>query len=83
MEDIDRADLGREQLFVLFNEYEEGPAIQISELQVLQAVARLEEYSFLNLRRTDDGERHYGMHKLAQEAMRYNLKIRSSIKTLV
>ncbi|QPC76889.1 hypothetical protein HYE68_007641 [Fusarium pseudograminearum] len=52
-------------------------AMQISELEALQAVARLQEFSFLNLRRTDDGERRYEMHKLVQEAILYDLRIRS------
>ncbi|UZP35205.1 hypothetical protein NXS19_003021 [Fusarium pseudograminearum] len=59
------------------DEDEEASAMQISELEALQAVARLQEFSFLNLRRTDDGERHYEMHKLVQEAILYDLRIRS------
>ncbi|GKU06587.1 unnamed protein product [Fusarium langsethiae] len=59
-----------------------GSTTEVPELEVLQAVARLKEFSFLNLRRTDDGERRYEMHKLVQEAIRYDLMIRSLTKTL-
>ncbi|KAM0355575.1 hypothetical protein ACHAP4_007556 [Fusarium culmorum] len=59
------------------DEDEQGSTIQILELEALQSVARLKEFSFLNLRRTDDGERRYEMHKLVQEATRYDLRIRS------
>ncbi|RGP61624.1 hypothetical protein FSPOR_9950 [Fusarium sporotrichioides] len=64
------------------HEDDAGSTTQVPELKVLQAVARLEEFSFLNLRRTDNGERHYEMHKLVQEAVRYDLMIRSLNKTL-
>ncbi|CAG2007331.1 unnamed protein product [Fusarium graminearum] len=59
------------------HENEQGSGIQISELEALQSVARLQEFSFLNLRRTEGCERRYEMHKLVQEAIRYDLRIRS------
>ncbi|SCO84729.1 uncharacterized protein FRV6_08856 [Fusarium oxysporum] len=52
---------------------------QVSELEVLEAIARLREFSFLSLRQTDDGGRRYEMHKLVQEAIRYGLRVRGSI----
>ncbi|KAF5963528.1 hypothetical protein FCOIX_13806, partial [Fusarium coicis] len=48
---------------------------QVSELEVLTAIARLKEFSFLSLRQTDDGIRRYEMHKPVQEALRYGLKM--------
>ncbi|ESU07843.1 hypothetical protein FGSG_02411 [Fusarium graminearum PH-1] len=59
------------------HENEQGSGIQISEFEALQSVARLQEFSFLNLRRTEGCERRYEMHKLVQEAIRYDLRIRS------
>ncbi|EXL39770.1 hypothetical protein FOCG_17622 [Fusarium oxysporum f. sp. radicis-lycopersici 26381] len=52
---------------------------QASELEVLEAIARLREFSFLSLRQTDDGDRRYEMHKLVQEAIRYGLRVRGSV----
>ncbi|KAF0635463.1 hypothetical protein FPSE5266_01997 [Fusarium pseudograminearum] len=60
------------------DEDEEASTMQISELEALQSVARLKEFSFLNLRRTEGYERRYEMHKLVQEAIRYGLRIQSS-----
>ncbi|KAH7182439.1 uncharacterized protein B0J16DRAFT_321221 [Fusarium flagelliforme] len=54
-------------------------ATQVSELEVLAAVARLMEFSFLRRRQTDNGERSYEMHKLVREALQYGLSIHSSI----
>ncbi|KAI7762669.1 hypothetical protein LZL87_014290 [Fusarium oxysporum] len=56
---------------------------QPSELEVLEAIARLREFSFLSLRQTDDGGRSYEMHKLVQEAIRYGLRVRDSVVTTV
>ncbi|RGP72388.1 hypothetical protein FLONG3_6784 [Fusarium longipes] len=54
---------------------------QDTELGVLEAVARLREFSFLSLRQTvDDGGRRYEMHKLVQEAIRYGLGVRDFAK---
>ncbi|KAF5634005.1 hypothetical protein F25303_8938 [Fusarium sp. NRRL 25303] len=55
---------------------------QVSDLAVLQAAARLKEFSFLSLRQPDDGGgRRYEMHKLVQEAIRYGLRVRRSAAT--
>ncbi|EKJ77904.1 hypothetical protein FPSE_01997 [Fusarium pseudograminearum CS3096] len=56
---------------------DEDKTQDVSELGAKEAVARLQEFSFLNLRGTYDGERRYEMHKLVQEAIRYDLRIRS------
>lgn len=48
---------------------------QASQLELLEAVARLNEFSFLRPRQTDDGGRSYEMHELVQEAVRYGLRI--------
>ncbi|EXA28621.1 hypothetical protein FOVG_19787 [Fusarium oxysporum f. sp. pisi HDV247] len=52
---------------------------QASELEVLEAIARLREFSFLSLRQTDNSGRSYEMHKLVQEAIRYGLRVRGSV----
>jgi tetratricopeptide (TPR) repeat protein len=41
--------------------------------QVTEAIARLCEFSFLSIQDTGDGNRAYKVHKLVQEAMRYEL----------
>ncbi|EXK76699.1 hypothetical protein FOQG_18568 [Fusarium oxysporum f. sp. raphani 54005] len=56
---------------------------QVMGLEVLQAAARLKEFSFLSLRQTEDGDRRYEMHKLVQEAIRYGLRVRGSAATTV
>jgi hypothetical protein len=57
--------------------------MQVSKLEVLAAVARLKEFSFLRLRQTHDGRRSYEMNKLVQEALRYGLSIHSPIETIM
>ncbi|KAM0293764.1 hypothetical protein ACHAPM_011486 [Fusarium culmorum] len=57
--------------------------IQVSELEVLEAIARLKEFSFLSLRQKDDGGQRYDMHKLVQEAIRYGLRVRVSAVTTI
>jgi hypothetical protein len=42
---------------------------------------RLKEFSFLSLRRKEDGGRSYEMHKLMQEAIRYGLRVRGPMET--
>ncbi|KAM0540048.1 hypothetical protein ACHAO7_011577 [Fusarium culmorum] len=61
-----------------YDEEDEISTRRVSDLQVLQAVARLKEFSFLSLRQTEDGGRSYEMHKLVQEAVRYGLRARNS-----
>ncbi|KAJ4094509.1 hypothetical protein NW760_012662 [Fusarium oxysporum] len=56
---------------------------QVSELELLEAIARLREFSFLSLRQMDDGERRYEMHKLVQEAILYGLRVRGSVMTTI
>ncbi|KAF5258408.1 hypothetical protein FOXYS1_11026 [Fusarium oxysporum] len=52
---------------------------KVSELELLEAIARLREFSFLSLRQTDDAGRRYEMHKLVQEAIRYGLRVRGCV----
>ncbi|EXK26979.1 hypothetical protein FOMG_16419 [Fusarium oxysporum f. sp. melonis 26406] len=52
----------------------EGSMKQATEIEVLEAITRLKEFSFLSLRQTEQGERRYEMHKLVQEALRYGLR---------
>ncbi|SCO84731.1 uncharacterized protein FRV6_08858 [Fusarium oxysporum] len=53
---------------------------QATELEVLEAVTRLKEFSFLSLRRIEDCKQIYEMHKLVQEAIRYGLRMRGPAK---
>ncbi|PCD20311.1 hypothetical protein AU210_016178 [Fusarium oxysporum f. sp. radicis-cucumerinum] len=55
----------------------------VLDLEVLQAAARLKEFSFLSLHQTEDGDRRYEMHKLVQETIRYGLRVRRSAATTV
>ncbi|KAM0291794.1 hypothetical protein ACHAPM_011766, partial [Fusarium culmorum] len=65
-----------------YDEEDEISTRRVSDLQVLQAVARLKEFSFLSLRQTEDGGRSYEMHKLVQEAVQYGLTVRGSVATM-
>ncbi|PCD20313.1 hypothetical protein AU210_016180 [Fusarium oxysporum f. sp. radicis-cucumerinum] len=84
---VDSQDIPQE-LMVAAGRYNVGPVNpvgsqdstrQVSELELLEAIARLREFSFLSLRQTDDGGRRYEMHKLVQEAIRYGLRVRGSM----
>ncbi|KAF9774760.1 hypothetical protein IL306_007207 [Fusarium sp. DS 682] len=57
---------------------DEDSDLRVSELEVLEAIARLKEFSFLSLRQTADGGRSYEMHKLVREALQYGLRISSA-----
>ncbi|GFP57503.1 kinesin light chain [Trichoderma asperellum] len=52
-----------------------------TDLEVLQAVTRLVEFSFLHTRRVEEGQRSYEMHKLVQEAIRYGLRVQQPDKS--
>jgi tetratricopeptide (TPR) repeat protein len=87
---VDSQDIPHELIAAAANQFNNGSnndqadqnsAMQVSELEVLTAVARLKEFSFLRLRQTDNGMRSYEMHKLVQEALQYGLKIHSLIET--
>ncbi|KAL6908256.1 hypothetical protein GGI43DRAFT_135092 [Trichoderma evansii] len=52
---------------------DEDKAEQVPEIEVQQAVMRLMEFSFLDMRRGEGGLRSYEMHKLVQEAIQYGL----------
>ncbi|KAM0270685.1 hypothetical protein ACHAPA_003160 [Fusarium lateritium] len=87
---VDSQDIPHELIAAAANQFNDGDQndqadqnsdIQVSELEVLTAVARLKEFSFLRLRQTDDGVRSYDMHKLVREALQYGLRIHSLIET--
>jgi tetratricopeptide (TPR) repeat protein len=82
---VDNQDIPQELLaaaaHTIKNKDDQSSTRQISELEVLEAVARLKELSFLSLRQTDDGGRSYEMHKLVQEAIRYGLTMSSLAET--
>lgn len=56
-------------------------AQQRIERELIQAITRLKEYSFIRMRRMNDGNRSYEMHKLVQEATRYGLTVRKPTET--
>ncbi|KAF6515472.1 hypothetical protein HZS61_005378 [Fusarium oxysporum f. sp. conglutinans] len=56
---------------------------QATEIEVLEAITRLKEFCFLSLRQTEQGERRYEMHKLVQEALRYGLRVRGTMETIL
>ncbi|KAF4959264.1 hypothetical protein FSARC_10780 [Fusarium sarcochroum] len=77
---VDNQDIPHEMLLATAKQLNDGDGNstgRATELDILGDVARLEELSFLSLRRSEDGERSYEMHKLVQEAVRYGLRIRS------
>lgn len=57
-------------------------AKQPEELEVMSAIIRLQEFSFLKERKITDGGESYEMHKLVQEAARYRLATMRSLKGL-
>ncbi|KAL7927444.1 hypothetical protein ACQKWADRAFT_3642 [Trichoderma austrokoningii] len=57
-----------------------GKSRRVSETEVQQAVTRLMEFSFLDMRRGEGGSRSYEMHKLVQEAVRYGLWVQGRMK---
>ncbi|KAK1250584.1 hypothetical protein MKX08_010587 [Trichoderma sp. CBMAI-0020] len=52
---------------------DKGKSTQIPETKVKRAITRLVEFSFLDMRREEEGLQSYEMHKLVQEAVRYGL----------
>lgn len=87
---VDNQDIPHELIAAAANQFNHGSkndyadqnsAMQVSELEVLTAVARLKEFSFLSLRQTDNARRSYEMHKLVQEALRYGLRIHGLTET--
>ncbi|KAH7459886.1 hypothetical protein FOMA001_g19863 [Fusarium oxysporum f. sp. matthiolae] len=63
------------------NTRDENSTRQATELEVLEAITRLKEFSFLGLRQKEDSRRSYEMHKLVQEAVRYGLGVRGLMET--
>ncbi|ENH75855.1 Nephrocystin-3 [Fusarium oxysporum f. sp. cubense race 1] len=61
----------------------ESSTRQATELEFLEAVIRLRDFSFLNLRQRDDGRRSYEMHKLIQDTIRYGLRISGSTEMIM
>ncbi|EHK40635.1 hypothetical protein TRIATDRAFT_226514 [Trichoderma atroviride IMI 206040] len=72
---VDNQDIPYE-LIMAASQYDvgdKGKAKQISDTEVKQAITRLVEFSFLDMRREEGGLQSYEMHKLVQEAVRYGL----------
>ncbi|UKZ81141.1 hypothetical protein TrVFT333_008911 [Trichoderma virens FT-333] len=79
---LDSQDIPHE-LIVAASRYsvdEEGRGEQVHKLEVQQAVMRLVEFSFLDMRRGEGGLRIYEMHKLLQEAVRYGLWVQGPME---
>ncbi|KAL7930217.1 P-loop containing nucleoside triphosphate hydrolase protein [Trichoderma chlorosporum] len=65
-----------EELMILCGKYSHGDTNRpVKELEVLSAISRLQEFSFLRMRQIEEGDPSYEMHKLVQEAARYRLNI--------
>uniref|UniRef100_A0A0D2YIK3 DUF7779 domain-containing protein n=1 Tax=Fusarium oxysporum (strain Fo5176) TaxID=660025 RepID=A0A0D2YIK3_FUSOF len=81
---LDSQDITQELMAAAASRYNIGgerSTGEATELEVLEAVTRLTEFSFLGLRRKEDSRRSYEMHKLVQEAVRFGLRISSSVET--
>lgn len=78
---LDYQNLPYEILAAASKRKDENSAEQPEELAIIQAITRLKEFSFISVRRMEDGSRSYEMHKLVQEAMRYGLSVRRPVKT--
>lgn len=68
---LDNQNLPYELLIKISQCSNEDANKQPEELEVLSAIRRLQEFSFLKMRHIDDGDPSYEMHKLVQEAARY------------
>ncbi|RFU77875.1 hypothetical protein TARUN_4343 [Trichoderma arundinaceum] len=74
---LDNQNLSHE-LIVTIGKFNNGDETgQPQEVDVMPAIIRLKEFSFLKMRRIEDGKPSYEMHKLVQEAARYKSNIRS------
>lgn len=60
-----------------------GKAKEIPENEVELAVARLVEFSFLDVRREERDSQSYEMHKLVQEAVRYGLRVQGQVEMAI
>ncbi|KAF7558103.1 hypothetical protein G7Z17_g29 [Cylindrodendrum hubeiense] len=83
---VDSQDIPYDLMAVAASRYhvdDENSTGQATELEVLEAIARLKEFSFLSLRQTENGGRRYEMHKLVQEAVQYWLKVSGPMETIV
>ncbi|KAI8670401.1 NB-ARC domain-containing protein [Fusarium keratoplasticum] len=83
---VDSQDIPQELIAAATGQYDtddKSLPMQVTELEVLEAVTRWKEFSFLSLRQSEDGERSYEMHKLVQEAVRYGLGVRGPMQTTV
>lgn len=74
---LDNQNLPRELLIKISQCSNEDTTRQLEELEVMSAIRRLQEFSFLKMRHIEDGDPSYEMHKLVQEAARYRTTMRS------
>ncbi|PON25496.1 hypothetical protein TGAM01_v205790 [Trichoderma gamsii] len=74
---LDNQNLPRELLIKISQCSNEDTTRQLEEMEVLSAIRRLQEFSFLKMRHIEDGDPSYEMHKLVQEAARYRTTMRS------
>ncbi|KAM0263425.1 hypothetical protein ACHAQJ_001281 [Trichoderma viride] len=73
---LDNQNLPRELIITISKCSNKDMTRQPEELEVMFAITRLEEFSFLKERQIEDGGPSYEMHKLVQEAARYRLTMR-------
>lgn len=65
-----------QELLIKISQCNNDTAGQQEELEVISAITRLQEFSFLRMRHIEDGDPSYEMHKLVQEAARYRTAMR-------
>lgn len=70
---LDNQNLPHELIIKISKCSNEDPTEGLEELEVMSAIMRLQEFSFLRTRHIEDGGPSYEMHKLVQEAARYRL----------
>lgn len=78
---LDNQNLPRELLIKISQCSNEDTTRQLEELEVMSAIRRLQEFSFLKMRCIEDGAPSYEMHKLVQEAARYRTTMRGLQET--
>ncbi|KAL6834447.1 P-loop containing nucleoside triphosphate hydrolase protein [Trichoderma camerunense] len=73
---LDNQNLPHELIIQISKCSSEDAAKEPEEFEVASAIMRLQEFSFLKTRHTEDDGPSYEMHKLVQEAARYRLAMR-------
>lgn len=73
---LDNQNLPHELIIKISKCSNEDTTKKLEELEVVSAIRRLQEFSFLKTRHVDNGGPSYEMHKLVQEVARYRTTMR-------